>query len=287
MLRCAFMFVLAMVLPQWALAGCAETDAVCTLDTSRVSGSYHIALPDGQAPEGGWPAIVFLHGWGANGAAAMSNGEMVEQANGRGYAVIAPDGSPREGRNGRSWHFHPDDRNGRDEGNFLRTVADEAAGRFGLDRRRMVLAGFSIGGSMVSYVACEAPESFSAYAPVAGSFWRPHPAECKAPIHLYHVHGWSDGTVPLEGRSVADGALIQGDVFAAMGIWRETNRCTRPNPDDFSREGDILIRRWTSCARGASLSLALHPGGHAVPADWVEMMLGWYEGLPGPMSSDS
>ncbi|RNF34442.1 alpha/beta hydrolase family esterase [Paracoccus methylarcula] len=270
---------LVAVLPQVTHADCARTPGPCQLgaDADTLGGSYHLALPQGEAPPRGWPAILFLHGWGSEGAAVMRDRSRIGAATARGYAVIAPDGTPREGRDGRGWLFHPGDRNGRDEGEFLRAVADDAAKRFGLDRDRMVLSGFSIGGSMASYVACETPESFDAYAPVAGSFWRPHPAECAGPVRLHHTHGWSDGTVPLEGRPVGDGTLTQGDVFAAMGIWRQANRCPKANPDDVDRKGDVLIRRWSSCAAGTSLVFALHPGGHAVPPGWTGMMLDWYE----------
>ena len=40
----------------------------------------------------------------------------------------------------------------------------------------------------------------AAYAPVAGSFWRPHPdmEACAGPVDLLHTHGWRDKTVPLD-----------------------------------------------------------------------------------------
>ncbi|RMC35437.1 alpha/beta hydrolase family esterase [Paracoccus alkanivorans] len=273
----AFTLILVAGLPNMSRAGCAGDDMPCRLDAATDGGTYHLVLPDGQAPPNGWPAVLFLHGWGSEGAAIMRNDGMTDTLTGRGYAVIAPDGTPREGRNGRGWLFHPGNRDGRDEGAFLRGVADDAAEKFGLDRDRMVLAGFSIGGSMASYIACETPDSFSAYAPVAGSFWRPHPKECAAPVRLFHTHGWADETVPLEGRSVGGGTLAQGDVFAAMEIWRDTNLCRKPNPDSFARKGDFMIRSWTGCAAGASLVFALHPGGHTVPSGWGGMMLDWYE----------
>lgn len=277
--RVAFVlgFLLFLALPQASLAGCAGSSEPCNIEGATLAGSYHLALPEGEAPEDGWPAIVFLHGWGGEGAAVLRSQGRVLAATARGYAVIAPDGSPRDGRDGRSWHFHPGDRDGRDEAAFLRAVADDAAEQFGLDRGKMLLAGFSIGGSMTSYVACEAPESFDAYAPVAGSFWRPHPEDCAGPVRLHHTHGWSDGTVPLEGRSVGGGTLTQGDVFAAMSIWRKANRCPQENPDQATKQGDFLVRAWRECADQAALVFALHPGGHIVPDDWTGMVLDWYE----------
>lgn len=271
-----FLFMLAGFRPDAALAGCAGSAEPCRLDSQGEGGTYHLVLPDDEPAPDGLPAVIFLHGWGSDGASIMQNRELVNAALSRDYAVIAPDGSPRPERNGRSWKFHPERRDGRDEGAFLRAVADDAAKRFGLDRERMLLAGFSIGGSMVSYVACEAPESFSAYAPVSGSFWDPLPQSCEAPVRLLHTHGWSDGTVPLEGRAVGNGQMVQGDVFAAMQIWRAANGCQGDNPSGFRRSEGFLIRNW-DCDSAAPLTFALHPGGHSVPRGWADLVLDWYE----------
>lgn len=273
-------FIAAILLPQITMAGCAGEEAACSVGDGTPAGEYHLILPNGTAPQSGWPAVIFLHGWGSSGAVMLQKTAMVTDLTKRGFAVITPEGTPREGDTGRQWLFHPNRRNGRDEAAFLRSVADDAAKRFGLDRETMILAGFSIGGSMVSYLACETPDSFAAYAPVAGNLWRPHPQSCTGPVDLFHTHGWSDGTVPLEGRSVGAG-MTQGDVFQALAIWREANACSQHNPNDFDRRDDFLIRNWTNCDSGKSLSMALHPRGHIVPDGWANMMLDWFEALPG------
>jgi polyhydroxybutyrate depolymerase len=256
-----------------AVASCGSSPDACTIPT----GSYHAVLP--PAADGPSPAVLFLHGWGGDGKGTLTNRGMVDALIARGYAVIAVDGSPREGRTGRGWNFRADHQ-GRDDVAFADAVADDAAIRFGLDRDRMVLAGFSVGGSMVSYTACATPDAFSAFAPISGSFWRPHPAACTGPVRLFHIHGWTDGTVPLEGRRIRSAGIQQGDVFQAMEIWRAANGCTKPNPDGFDTIGDTQLRRWDeSCAPGSSLVMALHPDGHKIPAGWADMMLDWFEGL--------
>jgi polyhydroxybutyrate depolymerase len=252
-------------------AGCGPVAEPCAV----AGGTYHVELPAGTA--GPLPALLFLHGWGGTGEGTLSNRGMVQAFLARGYAVIAPDGQMRANGQGRTWDFLPEREVRRDETAFLRAVADDAARRFGLDRGRMLLAGFSIGGSMTSYLACADPAAFAAYAPVAGSFWRPHPVACAGPVRLLHLHGWTDVTVPLEGRDV--GGATQGDVFAAMEIWRATNGCTALRPDAFGAEGDILRRRWTDCTPGSALEFALHPGAHGIPPGWAALAMDWFEGL--------
>jgi polyhydroxybutyrate depolymerase len=253
-----------------AAADCNGAAEPCRL----ANGTYHIVLPDGA--KGPVPAILLLHGYGGEGVGTIRNKGMVDLMLGRGYAVIAPDGQPRENGEGRSWGFHPERPSKRDETAFLIAVADDAAVRFGLKRDEMLLAGFSIGGSMTSYVACQAPAAFAAYAPVAGSFWRPHPSSCAGPVRLLHTHGKADQTVPLLGREIMPD-FVQGNVFEAMEIWRVTNGCASADPDRTDSLGIYTVQHWETCLPGTDLDFALHEGGHSIPKGWAKMAMDWFE----------
>lgn len=255
-----------------ALAECGAKDTACEIP----GGSYHIQTPEGAT--GPTPAVVFLHGAGGKGTGILRMGGPMLN---RGYAVIGPNGLKRpQSRFGAGWSFHPDRPQQRDELDFIRDVIDDAVKNHGIDRDNILLAGFSIGGSMVSYLACDAPDLARAYAPVAGSFWRPHPDmdACKGPVKLLHTHGWRDTTVPLEGRPLRSGLIYQGDVFQAMQIWRKTNGCTGMRADSFDTSGSFWRRKWDNCEAGA-LEFALHQGAHGIPKGWAEMTLDWFEGL--------
>ena len=268
------LFALFLGLPAAAQASCGPSPDPCALP----DGEYHIVLPETGGASA--PAVLYLHGAGGSGQSALRNRGMVDALTRRGYAVIAPTGGRSFGnRAGRVWNFYPG-WEGRDERDFLMRVAADATDRFGLDRNRMLLSGFSAGGFMVYYLACAAPRSFAAYASVAGGFWRPHPQTCDGPVQLFHTHGWRDGTVPLEGRALRGGAFLQGDIFAGMEIWRAANRCAGEDPDAYSDTGPFWRRKWTDCAVGSALELALHPGGHGVPRGWADMALDWFEALP-------
>ena len=270
----------------FALLTLATGAYACASDTPCVVGdrAYYIDMPDG-APDAPTPAVIYLHGWGGNGAGAMRNTRVVNSFLDRGYAVIAPDGTPREVRSGRSWSFHPNSGRHTDEISFLQAVREDAIARFALDKEQIILSGFSIGGSMVAYTACLSPQSFAAYAPVGGNFWRPHPISCEGPVRLLHTHGWNDGTVPLEGRVVnrlpADDpvAFAQGDIFHALNIWRQSNGCRHLKADSMFIDGAYWRRTWTRCEAGSALELALVPGGHRVPDDWADLVIEWFEGL--------
>lgn len=253
-----------------AAADCNGAPEPCRLR----DGTYHIVLPAGVTAT--VPAVILLHGYGGEGVGLIRNTGIVSRILERGFAVIAPDGQKRADGEGRSWDFHPDRPATRDESAFLVSVADDAARKFGLQRDRMLLAGFSIGGSMTSYVACQAPESFAAYAPVAGSFWRPHPAGCAGPVRLLHTHGKADRTVPLTGRQIMPG-FEQGNVFEAMEIWRKTNGCPSSVADRTETTGIYTVQQWTGCQPGTDLQFALHEGGHSIPKGWAKLAMDWFE----------
>ncbi|MEO1548797.1 MAG: polyhydroxybutyrate depolymerase [Pseudomonadota bacterium] len=269
---------LALAAPALAQSPCALDDAPCEVPT----GTYRVEWPAGPGP---WPVLVFLHGAGSNGNAILSNRVLVETFLEGGMAVLAPDGTARPGRPSTAlgWSFIPGRPKRRDEHSFLSAVIDDATQRFPLDRARVVLSGFSLGGSMTWYMACDHPDLAFAYAPVGGAFWRPHPAleACKAPVRLFHTHGWKDKVVPLEGRPLWDGRIVQGDVFYSLQVMRTANACEGMRAGAFEISEKYWDRWWTECASGSALRLALHPGAHSVPTGWSLRTLAWLDSLAG------
>lgn len=179
---------------------------------------------------------------------------------------------------GTGWSFRPEGPQQRDELAFAKQVLDDAAARFAIDRSRVLVSGFSIGGALVWYLACREPGLGAAYAPVAGGFWRPHPTACAGPIDLLQTHGWRDRTVPLEGRPLRGGELHQGDIFEGLQLWRRVNGCTGVRPDTFETGAVFWRRNWTACESGREISLVLHPSDHDdVPKAWAGMAQAWFE----------
>lgn len=244
-------------------------DVACEID----GGSYHAVAPETK-PVG---AVMFLHGYRGTGKGTIANDGLVREILGRGYAVVAPSGMPAHaGAPGGRWNGTASS-DWRDDTDFLQRAAEDAAERFDLPRDRMIAAGFSGGGMMVWRLACDAPDSFAAFAPVSGLLWRPLPPECAGPVRLFHTHGWSDRVVPLEGRSVDGGRITQGDLFEGLDLLRSAAGCTHDHPDAYDQERDTLIRTWRDCAPGGELVFALHPGGHTLPPDWVRRTIDWFE----------
>ncbi|MEL6197954.1 MAG: PHB depolymerase family esterase, partial [Pseudomonadota bacterium] len=130
---------------------CSGPEAPCETGLGR----YVLVLPPQAAPEAPVPALVYLHGWGASPSGVL-NGRagMAEALSKRGYALILPEGVPRAGRTQRDWSVADGGRHPRQDIAFLDEIIADAAGR-GVDTDRLMLAGFSRGGSMVWDVACQ------------------------------------------------------------------------------------------------------------------------------------
>lgn len=268
---------LAAILSPLAASACPEPEP-CQLP----AGAYRALMPPDRPPQG---VLLFLHGWGGTAEGMLGVARIVEPALARGYAVVAPQGAPRrDGDAGGAWNAVAEPGR-RDDVAFLRAVLDDASARFAVPRGRVLAAGFSGGGMMVWRLACDAPESAAAFAPIAGLLWRPLPVRCAGPVRLLHAHGWRDEIVPMEGRAVADGRLVQGDLFDGLALLRAANGCAADAPDLHDGRGPFLRRFWTSCAPGAALGLALFDEGHRTPEGWADMALDWFEEVAPPLTA--
>lgn len=254
-------------------ASCGTPEATCPVD----GGFYRLALPEGADPAAGSvPAVFHLHGWGQSSALAMGDGGLRAEVTARGWAFVAPEGVPSPGRTQKDWAVPDFTPPPRDDLAFFRAILADLEGR-GIDTSAVLLTGFSRGGSFVWTVACEAPGLFRAYAPLSGVFWLPMPEACRGPVDLHHAHGWTDRVVPIEGRSIGGGRVIQGDLFESVAILRRAMGCPRL-ADETALDGDAALwrRSWTSCAEGGRIDLVLHPGGHGAYDGWRAEILDWF-----------
>lgn len=253
---------------------CGSPDAPCVVQT----GSYHAALPDPGTPPVGM--ILWLHGYGGNGAAEIANAGLVGPMLEAGYGVVAPNAVDWPERDvAADWAVNDGFNWRRNDIVFLESVIADATARFGLPAERVIIAGFSRGGSMAWDFACTRPDAVIGVAAIAGGFWEPMVTRCPGPTALFHTHGFTDAMVPIEGREAMFGNYFfqQGNLMKALDVWRRANGCMGNADLSLTAPGG-WEKRWTSCQHG-SIILWLHPGGHQIPPGWVDRMLTWTEGL--------
>jgi polyhydroxybutyrate depolymerase len=229
-------------------------------DCLVAEGDYRIALPavaEGSSVPG---AIIYLHGYRGAPEGVMSFAALRAVTDRLGVALVAPRGEDM------SWNLPGAFRGGRDDVAFIDAVAQDAIARFHIDPARIVVAGFSVGGSMTWYMACAEGQRYAGYAPIAGAFWEPYVEDCRQPLaRIHHVHGTADSTVPLEGRKLR--VATQGNVFKSFALLRGFSQCAGGMTPE-QTAGDLSCGRQT-CG-GGEQELCLHGGGHSVRPEWIE-----------------
>lgn len=259
-MRTAAAMIVAAPLLLPSMAAACGSDAPCMVE----GGEYRIALPPNAIEGQLTGAIVFFHGYRGSAEGVMANKGLMQMAKDLGVALISPHGDNR------TWSFPGSPSQRRDEFAFVETVMSDALARFPIDPNRVMASGFSMGGSMVWFLACNTPARFAGFAPIAGAFWEPLPEACvAAPAalpYLFHIHGRADTVVPLAGRSIANGRAHQGDTFESIGVWLKPldGRVAKTNYSD----GKLDCALRTPNGDGG-IELCLHAGGHSIRPNWV------------------
>lgn len=217
---------------------------------------YRIAMPenhDGTTPVG---AIVFAHGYRGSAQGAMRNMNMRRMVSDMGLALIAVKSA------GPDWDIpgvpSAMTSTGVAEMTYFDTVVADATARFAIDPGRIMMSGFSAGGMVTWELACNRPDLFAGFAPVAGTFWQGPPASCAAPASVVHIHGTEDRTVPLAGRAIAE--TRQGDVAEVLAMYRAEGGFG--SIENGQAMDDLSCERQSN-ADGDLLEFCTFPGGHS------------------------
>jgi polyhydroxybutyrate depolymerase len=239
-------------------------DTACALEGV---GEYRIVLPEGHQTGQPLGAIMFLHGWRGSAAGEMNNRALRGIAEKHGLAYIAPQGA------GSTWSYPSSPSQHRDEFAFFDALLTDLEARFGIRSDRILLSGFSMGGSMVWYLACTMPERFGGFAPIAGAFWEPQPQSCEGPVdYMLHVHGTSDSVVPMAGRPIGD-QWQQGDVYRSFSMLEKAGACAADKParEPGAVNGLTCNMDWRcNGSANTTMRLCLHDGGHVVRSEWLD-----------------
>lgn len=236
----------------------------CGPDTDCVIGdrTYRIRMPeghDGVTPVG---AIVFVHGYRGTAAGVMRNKSLMKVASDLGVALIAVTSV------GGDWSVPGAPKHGPQKevdelAYFDRVIADVAA-RFPIDTDQIMVTGFSAGGMMVWNLACRRSEKFAAFAPMAGTFWRPIPRVCTGlPASIVHIHGDNDKTVPLNGRRIQQ--AWQGNVTRVIEMYAAYGGFGPPTAKKYK---DLRCEQRQN-GTGQILDFCLFSGGHSFRSAYV------------------
>lgn len=247
--------------------------------------SYLVYVPRSYDPSQPTPVVVALHGRPGNSAGMAAITDFNPLAEENGFIVVYPDGVNM------GWNFtrnipiyaQPDI----DDTAFLQALLDDLSLDLNVDRARTYLTGFSNGGFMTQRVACDAPETFAAYAVVgATAFFGMRPlCEDAAPVPIVFIHGTLDISIPWEGRTQTIGNRTiyhTLPVSDSISYWVAHNGCDADTvaqtdlPQGGASPGtQVRLLTLAGCAgRGAFEFYGVIGGGHNWP------------GVPGVISED-
>lgn len=221
------------------------------------------------------PVVFLFHGGNGSGEAMAEIGfrEMVSR---EGFIGVYPTGWHNYWNDGRNSPLFKSHQEGVDDVKFVRSIVEDMATRYTVDRSRIFATGGSNGGLFCHYLAAQAADLFAGIAPIIGGLAEPvaesfNPSD---PISLMVIQGGADPLLPIDGGALAgndqQGRIIPTEemlelYLASNGISGEPTEELLPDtvPDDGCR---TLVRRYPPGNGNVKVEYWLIQGaGHAFP----------------------
>lgn len=161
-----------------------------------------------------------------------------------------------------------------DDVDFLVGLMTDLQAEYNIDPEQVYATGFSNGGSMLYYLACQAPGIFNAIAIVAAPMAALSAEGCaEAPISVMLIHGMADPILPWSRITLNDGTIVSYSAVETALFWAEHNQCDLDTPalevrEDRNTTDNSLVRTivYSSCADGGEVKIhGIDGGGHTWP----------------------
>jgi polyhydroxybutyrate depolymerase len=230
------------------------------------SRGYLVHVPAGYRPRGPTPAVLFFHGYGGSAADTDAASGLSELADRRGFLAVYPQGTSVEGGS-RFWANAGRVSLGVDDLRFTTDVLNDLQGRFCVDPARVHAGGFSAGGGVAAWLACELAGRIAAVATVSGQLVA-EPGGCRPsrPVPILAVHGTGDEVIPYGGRAADPERPLRLPALPAwLAGWAARDGCTVASAV-FLDTAEVTGVRWSGCRGGTEVvHYRLNGGGHPPP----------------------
>ena len=169
--------------------------------------SYNVYAPNNLGENR--PLLIFCHGYNQD-ANWMQNSEFKNETvsmeavcDTAKFVVVFPNGIDK------SW-----DISGNRDINFVKAIIEKMVTQYKIDRNRVYLGGFSMGGMFTYHAMNKIPDLIAAFAPVSGYPMGGATAGANVrPIPILHIHGTGDETCSFSGAQ------------PALNVWINHNGC--------------------------------------------------------------
>jgi polyhydroxybutyrate depolymerase len=228
--------------------------------------AYLVHVPAGYRPGSPTPAVLFFHGYGGSAEDMDASSGLSELADRRGFLAVYPQGSLVQGGD-RFWANAGRVSLGVDDLRYTADVLNDLQGRFCVDPARVHAGGFSAGGGVAAWLACELAGRIAAVATVSGQLVA-EPGGCRPsrPVPILAVHGTGDTVIPYGGRAAEPESPLRLPALPAwLAGWAARDGCT-VDAAVFLDTGAVTGIRWSGCRAGAEVvHYRINGGGHGAP----------------------
>ena len=173
-----------------------------------VNRTYNVIVPNNLGEKR--PLLIFCHGYGQDANWMQytefknENVSMEAVCDTAKFVCVFPNGINN------AW-----DTSGNSDINFIKAIIDKMATLHNIDRNRVYLGGFSMGGMLTYHAMNKIPDLIAAFAPCSGYPMGGATADANArAIPILHIHGTADGTCLFSG------------VQPALDVWINHNGCS-------------------------------------------------------------
>ena len=188
------------------------------------------------------PLIIQMHGMNQDAPYQQNAAKWEPIADTARFVVVFPNGENK------AW-----DISGDKDLNFIKAIINEMYSKYGIDKNRVYVSGFSMGGMMSYHVANKMGDQIAAIAPVSGGG---SPSSPKRAMPIMHTHGTTDDVVNYNST------------VNTLKSWVNTQKCSsssqkiKPYPANKSGSAASL-EIWSGCTDGVEVRLMTIDGkGH-------------------------
>jgi pimeloyl-ACP methyl ester carboxylesterase len=167
------------------------------LEVGGLQRNFIVHVPEGYTGTTRVPLVLDFHALGGSGSQEQSSSGYQRIADQEGFLIAFADGIDN------AWNIGPCCTNSRDVDDlgFAKAMVESIAADGCVDPKRVYAVGFSMGGGMSHYLACQAADVFAAVVPAAFDLLEPEEQDCEParPISVLSFRSTNDIIVPYEG----------------------------------------------------------------------------------------
>jgi polyhydroxybutyrate depolymerase len=229
------------------------------LQVGGTARTYILHVPAGYTGKDPVPLVLDFHGLSGSGSQEESSSGYKGVSDQKGFLVAFPDGIDK------AWNIGPCCTNSRDVDDigFSKAMVTSISADGCVDPKRVYAVGFSMGGGMCQYLACNAADVFAAVAPSSFDLLVPDEEPCapSRPISVLATRGTADTVVPFAGGQGSSGRVTFLGAQGSFDRWAGIDGCMEPTTAD----GECTY--YEQCDAGVQIGLCVKQGGMHAPGD--------------------